>query len=220
MKKIATFISKDSLLEMVKSPRIVDAFYDTLILETDKAGINTKERICAFFAQVLHESGCLHYVKEDLYYTAEQLMKVWPSLFRTLDFAKTYEKQPEKIANYVYGGRMGNDHPGDGWKYIGRGIIGNTGKSQYEALKNDTGIDFVSHPELLEQPKWAIYAAVNFWKKHDLNKLADFIQPDLKTFKQITQAINGGQIGAVDREAKYQHLISVSKVIVIEVNEI
>ena len=148
MKTITTYISKEALLSIVKKTSIVDIYYDTLVFEMDKYGINTKNRVCAFFAQILHESGCFNATKENLYYNATGLMKTWPSKFKTIDFATTFEKQPEKIANYVYGGRMGNTSEGDGWKYIGRGVIGVTGKDNYVALSKDTGIDFVKNPEL------------------------------------------------------------------------
>ncbi len=206
MSEIKTFISKDTLNSVVKNPKLVDKYYDSLVTEMDKAGINTKNRVSAFLAQILHESGNLGFTKENLNYTAAQMMKTWPSKFNTLEFAKTYEKQPQKLANYVYGGRMGNTGPDDGYKYIGRGLIGVTGKDNYAALSKDTGIDFVKNPELLEQPKYAVLSAINFWNKFNLNKKAD-----AGDFKGITQRINGGQIGAADRESKFAKLMALSK---------
>lgn len=214
MKTINTFISKDALLTIVKRTSITEIYYDTLVFEMDKYGINTKNRVCAFLAQILHESGCFYATKENLYYTATGLQKTWPSKFTTLEFAKTYEKQPEKIANYVYGGRMGNTEPGDGWKYIGRGLIGVTGKDNYAALSKDTGIDFVKNPQLLEQPDYAVLSAINFWNKYKLNDKAD-----TGDFKGITQRINGGQLGADDRTAKYQQLLALATPITVSVTD-
>jgi putative chitinase len=214
MRTINTYVSKQALLSIVKRQSLVDSYYNILVVEMDKYSINTKNRVCAFLAQILHESGCFYATKEDLFYTAIGLQKTWPSKFTTLDFAMTFEKQPEKIANYVYGGRMGNNAPGDGWKYIGRGLIGVTGKDNYAALSKDTGIDFVATPELLEQPKYAVISALNFWNKYKLNTYADS-----GDFKAITQRINGGQLGADDRTAKYQQLLSLSASIAVQVNE-
>jgi putative chitinase len=214
MKTITTFISKEALLSIVKKTSLVEIYYPILVFEMDKYAINNKNRVCAFLAQILHESGCFYATKENLYYTATGLMKVWPSKFKTLEFAKTFEKQPEKIANYVYGGRMGNNAEGDGWKYIGRGVIGVTGKDNYAALSKDTGIDFVKNPELLELPDYAVISAINFWNKYKLNDKAD-----AGDFKGITQRINGGQIGAEDRTTKYNQLLALAKEVTVEVDD-
>jgi putative chitinase len=169
----------------------------------EKAGINTEARINAFLAQILHESGNLTATVENLNYSAERLMQIngWKKYFPNITVAKKYEHNPQALANYVYGKRMGNTAPNDGWLYKGRGIIGNTGKSQYIALKKATGIDFVSKPELLEQPKYAVFAAVKYWLDHGLNKKAD-----AKDFHGITQSVNGGNIGQEDRDLKYKLL--------------
>lgn len=65
----------------------------------------------------------------------------------------------------VYGGMYGNTSPGDGAKYVGRGFNGITFKSNYQALKNGTGIDFISKPELLEQPKYAALALAYYFRR-------------------------------------------------------
>ena len=215
MKTINTFISKEALLSIVKKTSLVEIYYSVLVFEMDKYNINTKDRVCAFLAQILHESGCFNATKENLFYSAAGLQKTWPSKFKTLDLAKTFEKQPEKIANYVYGGRMGNTEPGDGWKYIGRGLIGVTGKDNYLALSKDTGIDFVKNPEWLEQPDYAVISAINFWNKYKLNTLAD-----KGDFKAITQRINGGQLGADDRNSKYQKLLALAAPLKVEIDHL
>ena len=72
-----------------------------------------------FVAQVLHESCGLGRLVENLNYSAERLCAVWPKRFPNPDRARPYARNPEGLANYVYGGRMGNIDPGDGWRYIG-----------------------------------------------------------------------------------------------------
>jgi len=196
-------ITKEQL-SIFTGKALAEKYYQAVVDECKKGNITGKLRVCAFLAQILHESGGLRYSKELTGYTPELMMKVWPSKFPTLERAKAYEKQPEKLFNYVYGGRMGNNNEGDGYRYIGRGFIGTTGKANYQQLTTDTGIDFVSHPELLEQPHYAIMSAVNFWNKYKLNEKAD-----TGDFKGITQRINGGQIGAPDREAKYKKLLEI-----------
>lgn len=202
----ADFITRDSLQKVVNNSNLVNQYYEPLVTEMSKASINTKNRVSSFLAEVLHESNNLSATKENLYYTAQQLLNTFPKYFKTLDQAKQYEKQPEKIANYVYGGRLGNTAAGDGYKYRGRGLMQTTGKDNYSALAKFSGIDFVNKPELLEQPKYAVLSAVYFWTKNGLNSLAD-----KGDFKGITQKINGGQNGAADRQGKYEQLMSFVK---------
>src|SRR6185436_7164266 len=105
----------------------------------DQFGISeTPLRVAHFMAQMLHESGALTIQFESLNYSAERLPKVWPKRFRPagpLDPA-AFAHDPEKLANEIYGGRMGNDAPSDGYRYRGRGLLQLTGKESYaEATK-------------------------------------------------------------------------------------
>jgi putative chitinase len=106
---------------------------------------------------------------------------------------------PEKIANKVYAGRMGNTEDGDGAKYIGRGLIQLTGKENYANCGSAIGVDLVANPDLLSTPKYAALSAGWFWNRRGLNALAD--ADDIDT---ITKRINGGLIGIADRKAKVE----------------
>ncbi|RWX76158.1 hypothetical protein EPK99_20390 [Neorhizobium lilium] len=84
-------------------------------------------------ATAFHETGrTLLPVVENLNYTAERLLVVFPSRF-TPEEARRYARRPERIANRVYGGRLGNgpEASGDGWRYRGRGLVQITGRSNY-----------------------------------------------------------------------------------------
>lgn len=165
--------------------------------------IDTAGRLAAFMAQVGHESMSLSRTVENLNYSAQGLLDTWPSRF-TRAMAEQMARRPEDIANHVYGGRLGNHNPGDGWRYRGRGLIQVTGQVNYEGITETLaekmgGVpDFTLHPELLESPKWAALSAAAYWDDHDLNELADRGQ-----FDQITTRINGGQVGKADRRARY-----------------
>jgi putative chitinase len=170
------------------------------LLETfEKYDISTPKRQAYFIGQCMHESGGFKQLKENLNYSAKGLMATWPSRFPDMDTAEKYERNPEKIANKVYSGRMGNTEDGDGAKYIGRGLIQLTGKENYANCGNAIGVDLVANPDLLSTPKYAALSAGWFWNRKGLNALAD--ADDIDT---ITKRINGGLIGIADRKAKVE----------------
>jgi putative chitinase len=170
----------------------------------EKYQINTPKRQACFIGQCMHESGGFKFLKENLNYSAKALMNTWPSRFPDMDTAEKYERQPEKIANKVYSGRMGNTEDGDGAKFIGRGLIQLTGKDNYKAFGEAIGEDLVSTPQLVEEPRYAALSAGWFWNKRGLNALADIM--DITT---LTVRINGGRIGIDDRIAKINKALDV-----------
>jgi putative chitinase len=170
----------------------------------EKYQINTPKRQACFIGQCMHESGGFKFLKENLNYSAKALMATWPSRFPDMDMAEKYERQPEKIANKVYSGRMGNTEDGDGAKFIGRGLIQLTGKDNYKAFGEAIGEDLVSNPQLVEQPRYAALSAGWFWNKRGLNALADVM--DVET---MSKRINGGTIGMADRIAKINKVLDV-----------
>lgn len=131
--------------------------------------IDTPLRMAAFIAQIAYESGSFRYVKE-------------------IASGGAYEGRAD----------LGNDEPGDGIKYKGRGLIQITGKANYRECGRDLGLDCVEHPELLETPENACRSAAWFWSKRKLNDLAD-----RGDFKLITKRINGGYNGYQDRLKYY-----------------
>jgi putative chitinase len=169
----------------------------------EKYQINTPKRQACFIGQCMHESGGFKHLKENLNYSAKALMNTWPSRFPDMDTAEKFERQPEKIANKVYSGRMGNSEDGDGAKFIGRGLIQLTGKDNYRAFGEAIGEDLVANPQLVEEPRYAALSAGWFWNKRGLNALADAM--DIET---LTKRINGGSIGINDRKAKISMVLN------------
>jgi putative chitinase len=163
----------------------------------DKYDINTPKRQAAFIGQCAHESANFKILQENLNYSAEGLMKTWPSRFPTKEVADQYARQPTKIAGKVYNGRMGNTSEEEAAKYFGRGLIQLTGKDNYERCGLAIGIDLLSNPDLLLDPRYAALSAAWFWNKHGLNELADG-----QEHGQITKRINGGTLGLDDRLVK------------------
>jgi len=164
-----------------------------------KFEINTPLRLAHFLAQCGHESGGFRLTQENLNYSAKGLNGIFKKYFPTLESAVPYERKPEKIANKVYGGRMGNgaEASGDGWKYHGRGFIQLTGKDNYTAFGKSIGADIVNNPDLVAS-QYALASAAWFFNKNGLHKMADGGATDA-VVTSITKRVNGGTIGLADR---------------------
>jgi len=169
-----------------------------------KYDINTPKRQAAFIGQCAHESNNFKVLQENLNYSAEGLMKTWPSRFPTLEIANQYARQPAKIAGKVYNGRMGNTSEEEASKYFGRGLIQLTGKENYDNCGKAIGIDLINQPQLLAEPMYACMSAGWFWNKKGLNDLAD-----AGDYETMTKRINGGLIGLDDRKTKILKALSV-----------
>jgi len=186
--------------DQLKALSLDEKWLEPLNETFDKYDISTPKRQACFMGQTMHESMNYKATKENLNYSAKALMATWPSRFPNLETASQFERQPEKIANKVYSGRMGNTEDGDGAKYIGRGLIQCTGKENYTHCGEALGIDLVSNPQLLEEPRYAALSAGWFWNKKALNALAD--EGTSNSFQVMTQRINGGLLGLDDRKSK------------------
>lgn len=166
-------------------------FADTVKPTTFSAG---DADIQDFLGQILHESAGLTVLAENLnYLTAARLCAVWPIRFPSELVAAPYVRNPEALANLVYGGRMGNLDRGDGWTYRGRTPLQITGRANYVMVGNLVGQDLDVMPELLEQPHFALEACIAWWE----NVIPDSILGDPQ---KVTQRVNGGLIGLADRE--------------------
>lgn len=162
------------------------------------------ERGAHILGQSHHESAGFKRVSEGLYYsTPERIQAVWPSRFKTVADAEPYAKNPEKLADKVYGGRMGND--GEGYKWRGRGFLQLTGKDNYSRFADEMGIGSVmENPDLVED-EYAFDTAVWFFKTNKLFNIADEGVTDA-VIRKITKRVNGGTHGLSDRE-KQTHMI-------------
>lgn len=186
----------------------------------NKYGLTTILRLSHFFSQIKTESG-LKPIDENLNYSVESLISLFGRHRISISDAKKYGRtatqkaNQEMLANILYGGEwgkkyLGNTEPGDGWKFKGRGFKQITGRANYQSLSDDTGIDYVSKPDLLLSEVDAMLSALWFWNKHKLNDLADFtgLKENPKTKKKedavilITRVINGGSMG-IDKRRQY-----------------
>lgn len=171
-----------------------------MIDEMLAAGITDPKEQAMLMAQVDHESGGFTHIEENLNYRADVLMKI-SATARNKGLAAVTEAVRQGgpgIAEMMYGGRMGNDQPGDGFKYRGRGFIQLTGKDNYAAASAALGIDLVKNPDLASDPRNAAKIAIWYWKQRvgAVGKSGDVTA--------VTKKINGGTIGLQDREAHYK----------------
>ena len=200
-----SILSLQQLKQMVKNPYI-DHWHEALDQLLPDYDINTPLRVAHFIAQCAHESGNFLFIKENLNYRAESLMKTWPRLFPTIEIARQYEKQPEKIANRAYGNRMGNgdEASGDGWRYCGRGLIQLTGRDNYTFFAGSLDISVEEAAEYLATFEGAAQSACWYWEQNNLNRFAD-----ANDVKGLTRAINGGYLGLEDRIKHTNHALHV-----------
>lgn len=198
--------TKEHLEEMVHGIRYSENWHNALSEICPEYDIDTPKRLAAFVAQCAHESGGFKFLQENLNYRAESLMRTWPRHFPTIEIARQYERKPQMIANRAYANRMGNgdEASGDGWKYLGRGLIQLTGKNNYTFFAASIETPLEEIPEYLQTFEGAVQSACFFWDQNKLNQWAD--AGDILT---LTKRINGGTIGLEDRIKHYNHALHV-----------
>lgn len=155
----------------VNGKRRVAEMYPFMQQYFDAYGISTIGAEVMFVAQVLHESAEFRYLRE-----------------------LGNDKYLDKYDTGKLAADLGNtpEDDDDGQRYCGRGLIQITGLRNYTDLSKDTGIDFVAHPEWLEEPEYAVMSACWFWQKRKLNLYCTDI-------RAATRRINGGYNGLQER---------------------
>jgi putative chitinase len=161
----------------------------------------TPLRAAHFFAQTAHETGEYKAFSENLSYSTDGLKKIFGKYFPGT-LAEGYARNPEKIANRVYGNRMGNgdEASGEGWKFRGRGALQLTGKENYTAFSK-----YLNKPEILVNPdlvanEYAFESAMFFFDKNKLWTICDKGIDDA-SITALTKRINGGTLGLDHRKA-------------------
>lgn len=158
----------------------------------------TKEETAHLLGQVSHETGYFNYDEENLNYSKNNLLKVFPKYFPTEKSTEGYVNNPIKIASKVYANRMGNgnEESQEGFKFRGRGALQLTGKDNYKLFSEYIGEDCVSNPDLVKD-KYFLESALFFFTKNDLWKLSKKV--DNTHIDKLTKRINGGLNGLEER---------------------
>jgi putative chitinase len=137
-------------------------------------GVDTKQRIALCLAHISVETGGFRRLDENLNYSAKRLRQVWPSRFKADAVARKYARNPQALANYVYGNRLGNKgRPNAGWLYRGSGPGQVTGYDNFLKVERETGIPFTSKPDLMRDPDMGMKGTLILWQKWGMNELAD-----------------------------------------------
>jgi putative chitinase len=201
-----SILSLSQLKQMVPGAPHIDEWHEALDQLLDDYGIDTPQRVAHFIAQCAHESGNFRFIRENLNYSAAGLNNTFKKYFPTLESARAYERKPEKIANRVYANRMGNgdEASGDGYRFCGRGLIQLTGRDNYTFFAGSLEIPVEEASEYLATFEGAAQSACFFWEQNNLNRFAD-----TNDIKGLTRAINGGQIGLIDRENHTRHALHI-----------
>jgi putative chitinase len=169
-------------------------------------GITSPVEQAMFIAQVGHESAGFTATAESFNYSVAGLQSTFGKrltaeqckmLGRQRGEAVVPENRQAAIANLVYGSRLGNKGPSDGWKYRGRGLIQITGLDNYRACSTGVKTDLLLVPELLEKEEYAMRSAGWFWKSRNCGKYAGDVE-------RVTLLINGGKNGLADRQERFE----------------
>lgn len=182
-----TFRLQSAVSIAFKSETLVNTYLDPLIVAMSRYQINTKQRIACFIGQAMVESTNFSKMEEGLYYTTPSLIE--KNFSKARGRGNELIRNPEKLANVVYSGRLGNgsEASGDGWKFRGRGIFQLTGRANYTACAKAIGIDIVNNPDWVKtNPYVACLTAAWFFSINGCIPLADKGQ-----ISNITRIVNG-----------------------------
>jgi putative chitinase len=205
-----SLLTEAQLAAMIPTNKEVAAWCEELNKALPKYDITTPERIAGFTSQCAHESGDFNQLLENLNYSQQSLERVFPRYFGPgKRNAAEYARNPEKIANYVYmdenrTSKLGNTQPGDGARFIGRGLKQLTGRDNYTRFAKDYDMTAEQAAEWLETKEGALASALWFWNTKNLNAVAD-----TGDVVRMTKIINGGDIGLADRQARYEKAMAV-----------
>ncbi|UXY13876.1 glycoside hydrolase family 19 protein [Chitiniphilus purpureus] len=194
------------------APQRAAAWAPLLERALDEFGVRSPAAIAMLLAQVGHESGGFAHLQENLNYSVDSLLRLWPRRFDAA-MARRYGRidgqqraVPSAIANIAYGGRMGNGPAasGDGWRYRGRGLIQITGRDNYASMQSRLGVPLLEQPDLLLQPPQAARSAVAFCR----HVIPGFVAAaEARDLAACTRMVNGGLHGLADRQARWERAL-------------
>lgn len=186
-------------------------FINPLTRAMDEFGIKSLAQRASFLGNVGHETGNLSVFDENLNYSAERLLVIWPKRFPTLTTTIGYARNPVALANKVYANRMGNgdEKSGDGWRYRGAGMLQLTGRENHFVCGKFFNIALADVGDWLRTPEGAARSAAWFYTTRGLNDIASFDHVcDMINIGRATDRV-GDSHGYADRLAIYNRALQV-----------
>lgn len=201
------FFTEEKVQKILKNSKDFSEWYVLLSKYLKLYKITSINGVAAFLANVLHESGDLTRLEENLNYSAERLLVVFPKYFNKVNVVK-YAGNKIAIASRIYGNRMGNGDEAskEGYKFRGRGILQITGKNNYTELSHTLEKTLDETVEYLSTKEGALVGSLIYWNKNKINEIAD--KGDIVRTRKL---VNGGTIGLDDVIARYNKIISILK---------
>lgn len=161
--------------------------------------LDTEHRLAMWTATIVHESNQLRDLEEDLSYSAQRIVEIWPARFPGIAAARPFSRNPERLANRAYANRMGNgpEESGEGWRYRGRGLIQITGRAMYERCGQGLAQPLLEQPDLLLQPDLAALSAGWYWVANGCHAPAD-----ADDMRGVTEIVNG-RLNGLEKRLDY-----------------
>jgi putative chitinase len=198
-------ITLQQFSQMIPTNRDVADWYNIAVELFSRYEINTPNRIAGFMAQCGHESSDFRNIEENMNYSWRRLREVFPAFFPTDSSALSFDRQPQKIANFVYDDRnparrnkLGNTRDGDGWRFRGSGLIHLTGRTNYMNFGQSIGMSPEQAADYTRTQKGAFESACWFWNSRNLNRFCD-----ADDIQGMSRGVNGGTNGMADRIDRY-----------------
>lgn len=154
-------------------------FYDALV----KANCTAKPVLAVILGTIAVENPTFNIGHE----------KGGPTYFKEMYDITSSKPNRRKVAK-----NLGNDKPGDGIKYHGRGLIQITGKFNYAKYGKKIGVDLVANPDAALEPANAFRIFVEYYKDHGIdvwaNKWHTATMPADKeaALQKCRRLVNGG----------------------------
>ncbi len=190
----------------------VRALHDVRTEVAAQGALDNERRAAHLIGQCAHESASFTRVSESLFYTtAERLVAVFPRHFDDVAQARGFVRDPEKVANYVYGNRMGNGGPrtGDGFRFRGRGYLQLTGRENYRRFGKRIHVDLEGTPDLAAQPATAWLIAASYLANRSRLRKTALEWADDNNVEAVTRIVNGGIHGLEERRRRTGRALSV-----------